>query len=46
MQESRKMVLKDLLTGPHWRNRHREQTYGQGERGGESEIYGKGNMET
>ena len=26
--------------------RHREQTYGHGERGGESEMYGKSNMET
>ena len=32
--ESRKMVLKNLFTGQQWRNRHREQTYGQGERGG------------
>ena len=38
--ESRKMVLKNLFAGHHWRNRHREQTYGQGERGGESEMYG------
>jgi len=33
--ESRKMVLKNLFTGQQWRNRHREQTYGHGERGGE-----------
>ena len=26
------MVLKNLLTGQQWRNRHREQTYGHGER--------------
>ena len=44
--ESRKMVLKNLLTGQQWRNRHREKTYGHGERGGESEMYGKSNMET
>ena len=44
--ESRKMVLKNLFTGQQWRNRHREQTYGHGERGGEGEIYGKSNMET
>ena len=44
--ESRKMVLKNLFTGQQWRNRHREQTYGQGERGGEGEMYGKSNMET
>ena len=29
------MVLKNLFTGQQWRNRHREQTYGHGERGGE-----------
>ena len=28
------------------RNRHRELTYGCGERGGEGEMYGKSNMET
>ena len=44
--ESRKMVLKNLLTGQQWRNRHREQIYGHGERGGEGEMYGKSNMET
>ena len=27
-------------------NRHSEQTYGHGERGGEGEIYGKSNVET
>ena len=44
--ESRKMVLKSSFTGEQWRNRHREQTYGHGERGGESEMYGKNIMET
>ena len=39
------MVLKNLLTGPQWRDRHREQTYGHGERGGEGEMDGKSNME-
>ena len=43
---SRRMVLKNLFRGQQWRNRHREQTYGQGERGGEGEMYGKSNMET
>ena len=28
------------------RNRHREQTYGHGQRGGEGEMYGKSNVET
>ena len=40
------MALKNLLTGQQWRNRHREQTYGHGERGGEGEMYEKSNMET
>ena len=40
------MVLKNLFAGQQWRNRHREQAYGHGERGGEGEIYGKSNMET
>ena len=44
--ESRKMVLKNLFTGQQWRNRHREQTYGHEERGGEGEMYAKSNMET
>ena len=44
--KSRKMVLNNLFTGQQWRNRHREQTYGHGERGGEGEMYGKSNMET
>ena len=44
--ESRKVVLKNLLIGQQWRSRHREQTYGHGERGGEVEMYGKSNMET
>ena len=42
--ESRKMVLKNLLTGQQWRNR--EYSYGHGERGGEGEMYGESNMET
>ena len=44
--ESRRMVLKNLFTGHQWRNRHQEQTYGHGERGGEGDMYGKNNMET
>ena len=40
------MLLKNLFTGQQWRSRHREQTYGHGERGGEGEMYGKNNMET
>ena len=44
--KSRKIVLKNLLTGQQWTDRHREQTYGHAERGGEGEMYGKSNMET
>ena len=40
------MVVKNVFTGQQWRNRHREQTYGHRERGGEDEMYGKSNMET
>ena len=40
------MVLKNLFTGQQWRNRHREQTCGHGERGGEVKMYGKSNRET
>ena len=44
--EHREMVLKNLFTGQQWRKRHKEQTYGHGERGGEGEMYGKSNLET
>ena len=44
--ESRKMVLMNLFARQQWRNRHREQTYGHGERGREGEMYGESNMET
>ena len=44
--ESRKTVLENLFTGQQWRNRHREQTYGHGERGGKGEMYVENNMET
>ena len=40
------MVLKNLFTGQQWRNRHIEETYGHGERGGEGEMHGKSNVET
>ena len=39
--ESRRMVLINLCPGQQWRNRHREETYGHGESGGEGEMYGK-----
>ena len=37
--ESRKMVQKNLFIGQPWRDRHREETYGHGERGGEDETF-------
>ena len=40
------MVLKNSFTGKQWRNRHREQTYGDGKRRGKGEMYQKSNMET
>ena len=40
------MIPMNLFAGQQWRNRRREQTYGHGERGGESEMYGERNMET
>ena len=40
------MVLKNLFIGQQWRNRHREQTHGHGERGRDCEMNGKSNMET
>ena len=40
------MVLKNFFTGQQWRDRHREQTYGHGERGEEGEMHEKSNMET
>ena len=40
------MVLKNLFAGQQWRNRHREQTYGHGKRGGEGEMFGESNMKT
>ena len=33
------MVPKNLFAGQQWRNRHRGQIYGHGERGGEGERY-------
>ena len=44
--ESRKIVLKNLFAGQQRRNRHTEQTYEHGERGGEGEMYGKSHVET
>ena len=45
--ESRKMVLiMNLSSGHQWKNSHREQTYGHGERGGDGEMYGESDMET
>ena len=36
------MALMTLFSGQQWRNRHTEQTYGQGgKRGGRGEMYGE-----
>ena len=40
------MILKNVFTWPQWRYRHREYTYGHGERGRKGKIYGESNMET
>ena len=39
------MVLMTLFAGQQWRNKHREQTYGHGERGGVGKMYRESNME-
>ena len=44
--ESIKMVPKNLSAGQQWRNRHREQTSGHGEKAGEGEMNGESNMES
>ena len=36
----------EAFIGQQWRIRHREQTYGHGERGGQGELDGESNMET
>ena len=43
--ESRNMVLMKLFAKQEWRHRHREQTYGRGERG-KGEGHRESNMET
>ena len=40
------MLLKNLFSGQQWKNRHREEAYRHGERGGEGVMYGKSNMKT
>ena len=37
---------EEFTAGQPWRSRHREQTCGHGERGGEGETHGERNMET
>ena len=37
---------EEFINEQQCRNRHREQNYGHGERGGEGEMYEKSNMET
>ena len=40
------MILSNLFAGQQRRNRHREQIYGHGERGGEGAMHGESNRET
>ena len=40
------MILKNVFTGQQWRYRHREYTYGHGERGRKGKMYGESNTET
>ena len=40
------MVLINLFARQQWRNRHREQTYGHGEKGRKGEVYVESNLET
>ena len=40
------MALMNLFAEQQWRNRHREQTYGCGKRGGGGEMYEKSDMQT
>ena len=35
------MILVNLFARQQWRNRHKEKTYGHGEREVEGEIYGR-----
>ena len=44
--ESKKMALKNLFTGQQRRKRHRELTYGHGEKEGEGEMYKQSKTET
>ena len=44
--ESGKIVLMNLVAARQWRNRHREHSYGHGERGGGGEMHGESNIET
>ena len=37
---------EEFIYRQQWRNRHREQAYGHGERGGEGEMYGNSSIET
>ena len=40
------LLIMNLSSGHQWKNSHREQSYGHGERGGDGEMYGKCNTET
>jgi len=40
------VLIMNLFAGHQWRNSHREESYGHGERGGDDEMYGESNMQT
>ena len=44
--EPRKMGLMKLFAGQQWRYRHRDHTYGHGEREEGGGVHGKSSMET
>ena len=40
------VLIMNLSAGHWWRNSHREETYGHGERGGDGEMYAGSNLQT
>ena len=45
MESRNEVLIMNLFAGHWWRNSHRDETYGHGERGGDGEMYGRSNME-
>ena len=38
------VLIMNLFAGHQWKNCHREETYGHGERGGDGEMYGESDI--